>query len=185
MRTHGPGCLFRPSHQPDRACYRAPPARTSLSSPTGCFSLFARAKFLCIKKLCDQRAGGLTNGRGMMLFSRGFMKFAGGLPVVPVALRVTPALGIRTHTLTSSFLANLFWFSVPPYLEIEATVLPALPPFAQVGSGGGGQLAGSKGAYVQRAQQAIADELGIPVVNANIKDKRKLMQRNAQQQQQR
>lgn len=32
--------------------------------------------------------GGMTNGKGMMAFSRGFTRFAAGVPVVPVALRV-------------------------------------------------------------------------------------------------
>ena len=62
------------------------------------------------------------------------MRFAGGLPVVPVALRAD--LGpwrIHTHTLTSGFLANLFWFSFPPRVRLEATVLPPMAP-AEVGA---------------------------------------------------
>ena len=46
----------------------------------------------------------------MMRFSRGFMLFADALPVVPVALRVRPAFpDVRCHTVSSSFLGNLFW----------------------------------------------------------------------------
>lgn len=70
----------------------------------------------------------MTNGMGMMRFSRGFMRFGRGLPVVPLALRARPAFGISSHTLTSSFLANLFWFSFCPWVELDATVLPALYP---------------------------------------------------------
>ena len=51
----------------------------------------------------------MTNGRGMMKFNRGFMRFSEGLPVVPVALRATLPWDIATHTLTSSFLSNMFW----------------------------------------------------------------------------
>jgi len=56
--------------------------------------------------------GGMTDGRsGLMRFSRGFMRFAAGLPVVPVALRVRTCLPeVASHTLTSSFGANLFWW---------------------------------------------------------------------------
>jgi hypothetical protein len=72
--------------------------------------------------------GGMTSGAAMMRFSRGFMRFAGGLPVAPVALRVALPWGIQTHTLTSGFLANLFWFSFPPHVRLEATVLPAMAP---------------------------------------------------------
>ena len=53
--------------------------------------------------------GGMTNGTGMMKFSRGFLRFAHGLPVVPVALRASLPWSISTHTLNSSFLSNLFW----------------------------------------------------------------------------
>lgn len=52
----------------------------------------------------------MTNGRGMMKFNRGFMRFSEGLPVVPVALRATLPWGIATHTLTSSILSNMFWY---------------------------------------------------------------------------
>lgn len=75
----------------------------------------------------------MTSGAAMMRFSRGFMRIAGALPVVPVALRAD--LGpwrIHTHTLTSGFLANLFWFSFPPRVRLEATVLPPMAP-AEVG----------------------------------------------------
>lgn len=74
--------------------------------------------------LCSE--GGMTNGRGMMAFSRGFMRFAQGMPVVPVALRADIPWGISTHTITSSFLSNMFWFCFPPVIRLEATVLPAL-----------------------------------------------------------
>ena len=83
--------------------------------------------------LVRRAEGGMTSGAAMMRFSRGFMRFAGGLPVVPVALRAD--LGpwrIHTHTLTSGFLANLFWFSFPPRVRLEATVLLPMAP-AEVG----------------------------------------------------
>ena len=70
----------------------------------------------------------MTNGKGMMRFSRGFMRFGRGLPVVPLALRARPAFSINSHTLSSSFLANLFWFSFCPWIELDATVLPPLYP---------------------------------------------------------
>ena len=62
----------------------------------------------------------------MMRFSRGFMRFAKNGPVVPVAMRACLPWGISTHTLTSSFLANLFWFCFVPSVTLAATVLPPL-----------------------------------------------------------
>jgi hypothetical protein len=51
------------------------------------------------------------------------------LPVVPAALRLhSPLAGVRSHTLTSSFLANLFWLSFSPWVEYEVTVLPPMAP---------------------------------------------------------
>eukprot|EP00877_Chromochloris_zofingiensis_P005971 jgi/Chrzof1/1627/Cz10g14320.t1 len=112
--------------------------------------------------------GGMTNGAGMMRFSRGFMRFAADLPVVPVAIKSRPAFpNIHTHTLTSSFLANLFWFCFMPWTEIEATALPAMQ--LQPGE--------HKTEFVRQVQTAIANELGIGVADINIQQKRKLMQR--------
>eukprot|EP00197_Chlamydomonas_leiostraca_P011520 CAMPEP_0202871766 /NCGR_PEP_ID=MMETSP1391-20130828/19603_1 /ASSEMBLY_ACC=CAM_ASM_000867 /TAXON_ID=1034604 /ORGANISM="Chlamydomonas leiostraca, Strain SAG 11-49" /LENGTH=231 /DNA_ID=CAMNT_0049552655 /DNA_START=432 /DNA_END=1127 /DNA_ORIENTATION=+ len=110
--------------------------------------------------------GGLTNGSGMMQFSRGFMKFVPrGTPVVPMALRARTPFGIRTHTLTSSFLSNLFWFSLCPWVEIEATVLP---PQVQ------GEEEG-RGEFVRRVQGLIAHELRVPVHDMTIQHKRAMM----------
>lgn len=73
----------------------------------------------------------MTNGRGMMRFSRGFMAFAQRLPVVPVALRARLPWGLHTHTLTSSFAANMFWFCFVPWVSLDATVLQPMQ-FCQV-----------------------------------------------------
>ena len=70
----------------------------------------------------------MTNGRGMMRFSRGFMRFGKGLPIVPAAVRAEPAFGISTHTLTSSFGANMFWFCFAPWVALDVTVLPPMQP---------------------------------------------------------
>jgi hypothetical protein len=70
----------------------------------------------------------MTNGTGMMRFSRGFMRFGKGLPIVPAAVRAAPAFGISTHTLTSSFGANMFWFCFAPWGDLEVTVLPPMQP---------------------------------------------------------
>jgi hypothetical protein len=113
--------------------------------------------------------GGMTHGRGgMMRWSRGFMRFASDLPVVPVALRLTPpafAAAVRTHTLTSSFAANLFWLSFLPYVEAEATALPAM----RLGPGE------ARAAFVSRVQAAVAEQLGAPVRPIAVQQKRKLM----------
>lgn len=111
--------------------------------------------------------GGMTNGSGMMRFSRGFLKFAHSLPVVPVALKLHTPFDIRTHTLNSGFLANLFWLSFCPWVRAEVTALPAM------------RLAPTekKAAFVQRLQQAIADHLGQPVHPLTIKQKKQMMQR--------
>lgn len=70
----------------------------------------------------------MTNGRGMMKFSRGFMRFGRGLPIVPAAVRSAAVFGLSTHTLTSSFGANMFWFCFAPWVELDVTVLPPMRP---------------------------------------------------------
>jgi hypothetical protein len=121
--------------------------------------------------------GGMTNGSGMMRFSRGFMLFADKLPVVPVALRIKTAFPeVKCHTLDSPFLANLFWFSFQPWTELEAVALPPM----QLAPGE------SKAAFVQRVQLAVAQELGVWVADLNIQQKRSMVQqqqRKAKQQQ--
>jgi hypothetical protein len=111
--------------------------------------------------------GGMTNGSGMMRFSRGFMLFADQLPVVPVALRIKTAFPeVKCHTLDSPFLANLFWFSFQPWTELEAVALPPM----QLAPGE------SKAAFVQRVQLAIAQELKVWVADLNIQQKRSMVQ---------
>jgi hypothetical protein len=111
----------------------------------------------------------MTNGSGMMRFSRGFMLFAEQLPVVPVALRIKTAFPeVKCHTLDSPFLANLFWFSFQPWTELEAVVLPPM----QLAPGE------SKAAFVQRVQLAIAQELGVWVADLNFQQKRSMVQQH-------
>ncbi|GBF90290.1 hypothetical protein Rsub_02396 [Raphidocelis subcapitata] len=99
--------------------------------------------------------GGMTNGRGMMAFSRGFTRFAADGEVVPIALRLKVRFPqVRAHTLTSGFLTNLFFFSWQPWTRLEATVLQ--PMRMEPGEG--------RGAFVQRVQFEIARELGSYVV---------------------
>lgn len=101
------------------------------------------------------------------------MLFADKLPVVPVALRVKTAFPeINSHTATSSFLANLFWFSFQPWTVLEATALP--PMQVQPGE--------SKAAFVQRVQLAIAEELGSWVTDLSIQQKRQLVQKKQKKQ---
>ena len=114
--------------------------------------------------------GGMTNGRAMMHFSRGFMRFAAPLPVVPVALRlVVPFKDVTSHTWTSGFLSNLFWFSFQPWCELRATALPVVRYTP-------GQ---SKAEFVQGVQLAIAEELGVWVSELNIQQKKKMAKRKA------
>lgn len=118
--------------------------------------------------------GGVTNGRwGMMQFTRGFTRLLRpGDWVVPVALRARTPWDIRTHTLLSSFPANLFWLSFCPWVEMEAVVLQPLQ-----------QLEGeSRGAFAKRVQQSIADELGQVVSECNITVKKRIMQRESKTQ---
>ena len=61
-----------------------------------------------------------------MPFSRGFMLFAQRLPVVPVALQAALPWGLHTHTLTSSFAANMFWFCFAPWVRLDAVALPPM-----------------------------------------------------------
>ena len=67
----------------------------------------------------------MTNGAGMLRFSRGFLRFGRDLPIVPVVLRASVPwnMDLQTHTLTSSFLSNLFWFCWAPSIRLEARVL--------------------------------------------------------------
>eukprot|EP00878_Enallax_costatus_P024143 GHUV01025739.1.p1 GENE.GHUV01025739.1~~GHUV01025739.1.p1 ORF type:complete len:117 (+),score=19.19 GHUV01025739.1:446-796(+) len=104
----------------------------------------------------------------VFFWCRGFMLFADKLPVVPVALRLKSAFPeISSHTATSNFLANLFWFSFQPWTVMEATALP--PMQLQPGE--------SKAAFVQRVQLAIAEELGCWVTDLSIQQKRQLVQK--------
>jgi hypothetical protein len=70
--------------------------------------------------------GGMTHGQGMMRFTRAFMAFADGLPLVLAALEAHTPWGLATHTLRSSYLANMFWFCFPPRLRLKAKVLPPM-----------------------------------------------------------
>jgi hypothetical protein len=100
------------------------------------------------------------------------MLFADKLPVVPVALRVRPALPlIKCHTLTSHFLATLFWFSFQPWTCIEAK---ALPPMQL-------QLGESKAAFVQRVELAIAEELQVWATDFSIQQKRQKIKQQRKQ----
>lgn len=148
-------------------------AAAALAAAASCRAAIAAVKDAPVHVFPE---GGMTNGSGMMRFSRGFMLFADKLPVVPVALRVKTAFPeVKSHTLTSPFLANLFWFSFQPWTEIEAVALP--PMQLQPGE--------SKAAFVQRVQLAIAEELGVWVTDMNIQQKRSLMQKRQRQQQKR
>jgi len=114
--------------------------------------------------------GGMTNGSGMMKFNKGFMRFAEGLPVVPVALRASLPWGISTHTLNSSFLMNMFWFCFTPYVELQLTVLPSLSYSNEE----------SKAHFVDKVQREIARELGIPIFDFSIQAKKQLIRSTAQ-----
>ncbi|GMH33701.1 hypothetical protein BSKO_01535 [Bryopsis sp. KO-2023] len=109
--------------------------------------------------------GGMTNGKGMMQFSRGFMRFAKKLPIVPVALRISQPFDISTHTLTSPFLVNMFFTCFLPWVSLEATVLPPMKKDSQ-------EL---NVAFVERVQQKIADELKVPIAELTIKQKRAMI----------
>lgn len=109
--------------------------------------------------------GVMTNGSGMVQFSRGFMRFGKALPIVPVALRVTVPWNIQTHTLTSNFAANLFWFSFVPWVRLDATVLR--PMSLSKGQG--------NGAFVEGVQQSIATELGVGIADMTNQEKKQLV----------
>jgi hypothetical protein len=116
----------------------------------------------------------------MMRFSRGFMLFADKLPVVPVSLRIRGAFPqIRTHTIDSNFLVNLFWCSFQPWTVMEARALPPM----RLAPGE------SKAAFVQRVQLSIAEDLRVWVADLSIQQKRQLAggrpSKQQQQQQQR
>lgn len=108
--------------------------------------------------------GGMTNGEGMMTFSRGFMRFGRGLPIVPAAMRAHSDFGISTHTLSSSFVANMFWFCFSPTMSLDVTVLPPMSPTDGEGNG----------KFVQRVQMAIASELDVPIVEMTLSQKHML-----------
>jgi len=110
--------------------------------------------------------GGMTNGAGMLQFSRGFVRFSRDVPVVPMALRLSsPLAEISTHTLTSSFLANLFWFSFLPWMSFRCTVME--PMVMEDGE--------SPGKFANRVQAAIAEELGVPISDITIQAKKKIL----------
>lgn len=109
--------------------------------------------------------GVMTNGSGMVQFSRGFMRFGRSMPIVPVALRVTVPWNIQTHTLTSSFAANLFWFCFVPWVQLDATVLK--PMSLSQGQG--------NGAFVEGVQKVIAAELGVGIADITNQEKKQLI----------
>ncbi|KAL3138592.1 hypothetical protein ABBQ32_006359 [Trebouxia sp. C0010 RCD-2024] len=117
--------------------------------------------------------GVMTNGSGMVQFSRGFMLFAKNLPIVPVALRVTVPWNIQTHTLTSSFAANLFWFCFVPWVRLDATVLT--PMSLAKGQG--------NGAFVEGVQKAIATELKVGIADMTNQEKKQLMKQYSKRKQ--
>lgn len=132
--------------------------------------------------------GGMTNGAGVMEFNRGCALVRA--PVVPVALRCRHALGISSHTLTSSFLENMFWLSFAPWTALEADVLPpvvkaraallSLPPARSPACGREYRCAGGSGSratpasaspqeetesdteFADRCRGLIAASLGVP-----------------------
>uniref|UniRef100_A0A061S0Q5 Phospholipid/glycerol acyltransferase domain-containing protein n=1 Tax=Tetraselmis sp. GSL018 TaxID=582737 RepID=A0A061S0Q5_9CHLO len=112
--------------------------------------------------------GGMTNGDGMMRFTRGFVRFSREIPVVPMALEVETPFGGRlsSHTLTSSFLANLFWFSFYPWIRFTCHVLEPTSMKADE----------SAGHFARRVQEQIASHLGIPITETTIQRKRQLIQ---------
>ncbi len=59
-----------------------------------------------------------------------------------------------------------------PWIETEATVLPPMQP--EEGEG--------RGAFVQRVQAALAQELGLRVSELNIQGKKALMKKEVQRQ---
>jgi hypothetical protein len=93
----------------------------------------------------------MSSGAAVLRFSRGFALL--DAPVVPIACRARHAFGISTHTLTSSFGANLFWLCFAPWTRLSATVMP--PMWRDVGEG--------HEAFVERVRAAIAAELGVPM----------------------
>ena len=107
--------------------------------------------------------GGMTSGAGVMRFNRGFALLRA--PVAPVAFRCThhwPGDGsLSTHTLTSSFAANLFWLCFAPHTTLSATVLPPVQQGA----------AESDAAFAERVRLALAAELGVPALEMGIKEK--------------
>ena len=107
--------------------------------------------------------GGMTSGAGVMRFNRGFALLRA--PVAPVAFRCTHAWpggsALSTHTLTSSFAANLFWLCFAPQTTLTATVLPPLSQRASE----------TDAAFADRVRAALAHELGVPALDMGIKEK--------------
>lgn len=103
--------------------------------------------------------GCMSSGAGVLKFSRGFALL--DAPVVPIACRAKHAFSISTHTLTSSFGANLFWLCFAPWTTLSATVLP--PMWRDVGE--------SHEAFVERVRGAIAAALDVPLVDLGVREK--------------
>ncbi|CAI9417766.1 hypothetical protein ANOBCDAF_04063 [Pleomorphomonas sp. T1.2MG-36] len=107
----------------------------------------------------------INNGRGLFRFHPTLIDR--GVPVVPLAIRLTTSLGLVAHPFMSGGLATLSRLLMAPRLRFELTYLPALSPV----EGEDGQ------AFADRVQRAVADHLGIPTTTHTVEAKRAYRER--------
>lgn len=107
----------------------------------------------------------INNGKGLFRFYPTLIDR--GVPVVPLAIRLTTSLGLVAHPFMSGGLATLARLFMAPRLRFELTYLP---PLTRV-EGEDGQ------AFADRVQQAIADHLGIPATTHTVEAKRAYRER--------
>ena len=107
----------------------------------------------------------INNGRGLFRFHPTLIDR--GVPVVPLAIRLTTSLGLVAHPFLSGGLATLSRLLMAPRLRFELTYLPALS-----------RVEGEDGqAFADRVQRAIADHLGIPATTHTVEAKRAYRER--------
>lgn len=110
--------------------------------------------------LCVAPEGTVGNGKALFAFQKTF--FALDVPILPVCIRVEPALPVAMHPVLAHHALNFLW---PLFLPWVTFHLDCLEPMAIAD----GQ---TPAAFAAQVQARMAAHLGIPTTNLGPEDKR-------------